>query len=130
MPSGGRRPGAGRKPTAEKYAPKINAAEKKIADRLPGLVDNLLELANGVTVQEIGFDGEPRTFTRPPCFKSNAYLIDRIIGKPINKVEHTGEGGGPIAIEQDFERLRELPADELMRLHSQALGLSEEDRTG
>jgi len=47
MPRGGARAGAGRKRTADKYASKINAAEKRIADRLPQLIDNLLYLANG-----------------------------------------------------------------------------------
>lgn len=47
MPRGGKRPGAGRKPKAEKYAPKINKAEKRIADKLPALVDNLFALADG-----------------------------------------------------------------------------------
>jgi hypothetical protein len=45
--NGGARPGAGRKPKADKYAGAINRAEKKIADKLPQLVDNLLKLANG-----------------------------------------------------------------------------------
>jgi hypothetical protein len=51
---GGRRPGAGRKPRAERFARPIAAAEKKIADRLPELVDNqfLLALGGGERIEE------------------------------------------------------------------------------
>lgn len=44
---GGARPGAGRKPTSELYAPEIAAAKRKCADHLPELLENLLELARG-----------------------------------------------------------------------------------
>lgn len=44
---GGARPGAGRPPKAETYESEIGAANKKIADHLPMLVDNLLKLAAG-----------------------------------------------------------------------------------
>lgn len=47
MTRGGRRPGAGRKAKAEKYARPINAAEKRCADRLPRTIDNLEALADG-----------------------------------------------------------------------------------
>lgn len=44
---GGKRAGAGRKPKAEKFAPQIDRAEKRIADRLPELIDNQFALALG-----------------------------------------------------------------------------------
>src|SRR4051812_13156048 len=47
MPSGGRRPGAGRKPRAEKHAQPVAAAEQRIRDRLPEILDNLFHLADG-----------------------------------------------------------------------------------
>jgi hypothetical protein len=95
---GGARPGAGRKPTREKYASKIAAAEKKIADRLPGIVDSLLELAGGVTVQEIGLDGEARVYTQKPDFKAASYLMDRIMGKPVTAIEAEVSGDGVGAV--------------------------------
>lgn len=85
--TGGRRPGAGRKPKAEKYQTAIAKAEKRIADRLPELIDNLFALADGVTVQEMLPDGSTNVYTRPPDFKANAYLIDRIMGKPTERRE-------------------------------------------
>ncbi len=47
MPRGGARPGAGRKPRAERFARPIAAAEKQIADRLPKIIDQLLLMATG-----------------------------------------------------------------------------------
>lgn len=44
---GGRRPGAGRKPKKTKYELSVTAAEDKIVDHLPQILDNLLKLANG-----------------------------------------------------------------------------------
>ena len=44
---GGARPGAGRKPKAEKYEPEISAAERRIADRLPELLEHEFALATG-----------------------------------------------------------------------------------
>lgn len=93
--TGGRRPGAGRKPKAEKYETAIAKAEKRIVDRLPQLIDNLFALADGVTVQETLPDGTTNVYTRPPCRRSNEYLINRIMGTPTERkeVEHTGDLG-------------------------------------
>lgn len=44
---GGARANAGRKKKAEIYASEIAAAERRIADRLPRVVDNLMLLADG-----------------------------------------------------------------------------------
>jgi len=79
--NGGARPGSGRKAKADKFAGTIARAERKIADRLPSIIDNMFELADGVTVQETDQDGSVRVYTRPPDYKACAYLIDRILGK-------------------------------------------------
>jgi hypothetical protein len=93
---GGRRPGAGRKPKAERFAPKIARAEKRIADRLPELIDNLFVLAQGVRVEMLNPDGEPAVYARPPDYKANSYLIDRILGRPTEAVEVGGPDGRPL----------------------------------
>jgi hypothetical protein len=80
---GGRRPGAGRKPKAERFASKIAAAEKRIADRLPDLVDRLFELADGVTIQKTDSEGGVDIYTQPPNIRALVYLVDRILGKPL-----------------------------------------------
>jgi hypothetical protein len=55
---------------------------------LPGIVDRMLELADGVTVQEPGPDGEPRIYSRPPDRDAAKYLIDRILGRPTERIQH------------------------------------------
>lgn len=96
---GGARPGAGRKPKDEKFKQPIAKAEKKIADKLPWLIDQMMELAEGVVVQEFDREGIPRVYQRPPDFKAIAYLVDRIMGKPTERKEITGADGGAIPLE-------------------------------
>lgn len=96
--TGGARPGAGRPQKREKHAGPIARAEKRIADRLPEVVDRLLELANGVTVQETTPEGEERIYERPPDREAAKYLLDRIMGKPMQRQEHTGADGQALSI--------------------------------
>jgi hypothetical protein len=86
--NGGARPGAGRKPKDEKFKVPIAKAEKKIADKLPWLIDQALELAEGVVVQEWGKDG-PRIYQKPPDINAIKYLVDRIMGKATERRELT-----------------------------------------
>lgn len=97
---GGARPGAGRKRAADKYATAINQAERRIADRLPDLIDKLFELADGVTVMERDAHGREKVYDRPPDFKAASYLVDRVMGKPAQKLEaeHTGKDGEPLTL--------------------------------
>lgn len=116
MPRGGARPGAGPKPSRHKYATAINKAEKRIADRLPELVDLLFKLSKGVSV----FDSkalkalfeaiqqyEPErveriienlkeTYTTVPDRAAIEYLANRIMGKPTEKIE--AEYSGDVAV--------------------------------
>lgn len=101
--SGGKRAGAGRKPKAEKYATAINRAEKRIADRLPELVDRLFELAEGVRVEELSLDGKSNVYQRPPDFKAASYLLDRILGKPTQAVEAEVETDGRLRIVVEYD---------------------------
>lgn len=82
MANGGARPGAGRKRKADLYQAHIRAAEHKILDRLPEIVDWLLTLAEGVRVEETGLTGTPFTYQKPPDRGACEYLMDRIMGKP------------------------------------------------
>lgn len=68
---GGRRPGAGRKPKAEqRQAPPVKAAENKLRDRLPELVDEAIRQA---------LEDHSETQTR--------YCIDRVLGKPAQPID-------------------------------------------
>lgn len=106
MPRGGSRPGAGRKPLREKYERHINQAEKKIADKLPQLVDVLMKQALGqILVQEELEDG-PEIHAVAPDRKAGEYLVNRILGRPTEHHELTGADGGPIEFDDlsDTER--------------------------
>lgn len=105
---GGARPGAGRKPQGIKSLTPVVAAEARIRDRLPSLIDNLFALADGVTVQEETSQGGTRVYTRPPDRQANEYLINRIMGKPIDRKEVSGPEGGPIQMD-----LSKMSDDEL-----------------
>lgn len=85
---GGARPGAGRKPKDEKFKVPIAKAEKKIADKLPWLVDQALELAAGVWVEEPSITGRV-VYQKPPDREAIKYLMDRIMGKPTDRREIT-----------------------------------------
>ncbi len=100
MANGGARPGAGRKPARERYSGAIIKLEKQIVEKLPTILDSLLELAHGVTVKEVGPDGKEKIYTRAPDFKAASYLVDRILGKPVTAIEAevTGEGGGAVLL--------------------------------
>jgi hypothetical protein len=85
---GGLRSGAGRKRKTEKFVTQIQRAEKKIADKLPWVVDKMLELAEGVTVREFG-PGGPIVYQRAPDLGALKYLADRIMGKPTERADVT-----------------------------------------
>lgn len=94
--NGGARPGAGRKPKDEKFKQPIAKAEKKIADRLPWLVDKMMELAEGVHVERLSPTGALVVYQQAPDYRAVAYLLDRIMGKPTDRKEVSGPAGGPI----------------------------------
>lgn len=92
---GGKRPGAGRPRTREKHGGEIAAAEQRIADFLPTLIDKAFELANGVRVEKKTRSGSV-VYKQPPCIKSIMYLVDRLAGKPTQALEHSGPDGEEI----------------------------------
>ena len=97
---GGARPGAGRKPKAERYESQIRKAEKRVADHLPRLIENLIQLADGVMTEEVNIlTGTRGVYTHPPDLRANQYLIDRIMGKPIDRKEFSGPDQGPIPLD-------------------------------
>lgn len=96
---GGARPGAGRKSKAQKFATEIAAAERQITDRLPDIVAAQIDLALGMTVQEVDpKTGGLKVYTRPPDAKAGQYLIDRIAGKPTQRIEAEIETEGEVEV--------------------------------
>lgn len=96
---GGARPGAGRKPKSEKYKADIEFFEDQIRDMLPevfmALKDSAVGLwremvdVNGVPIKQK--DGSPRYYKKAPDVKAAIYLVDRIMGTPVQKNEDVGQ---------------------------------------
>ena len=85
---GGVRAGAGRPPKREVYAANIAEAEALILKELPRLLAKYFELAAGIKVQgKAGRMGEAPVYDRPPDGKVIADLINRVMGKPVERVE-------------------------------------------
>lgn len=102
--TGGARPGAGRKPKAINriiHASPIQLAEGKISERLPWLVDKMLELAEGVYRERTMPDGVTRVvYQERPDRQAITDLLDRIMGKAVqpislvDKVREMAAAGG------------------------------------
>jgi len=91
---GGVRLGAGRPPKREVYAANIAEAEALICKELPKLLAKYFELAVGVKVAgKSGRNGGEVVYDRPPDGKVIADLLNRVMGKPVERVEteNTGE---------------------------------------
>lgn len=82
---GGNRTGAGRPSAQERFAGKVTEAERKIADKLPDLIDAMLVLALGHVAQKIDRNGEVEVYDVPPNFKAIEYLSNRVMGKPADQ---------------------------------------------
>jgi hypothetical protein len=119
---GGPREGSGRKRTRDKFESQINAAEQKIADRLPEILDNLFHLANGgyQRVKEkfelakkrdakgrVIYDDKDEPLMEMVCVErtveiadkdraANVALMERILGKPAQSHE-LDAGDGEVA---------------------------------
>lgn len=100
MALGGDRPGSGRPRKSTLYGGQITEAERRIADRLPSIIDRAFDLADGVLVEEDDPDAPngKRVYRRIPDIKSITYLIDRIMGKPAQALHVSGEDGGAVLI--------------------------------
>ena len=123
--NGGKRPGAGRPRKAVAHATPIAAAERRLCDHLPELIDNMLKLACGgyqvieekferrrparedrglddmLSEMGVGVDEPPademilieRTVkTAHPDRAANQYLIDRVMGKAAQPIQHEYAG--------------------------------------
>ncbi len=111
--NGGARPGAGRKRRAEKFETQIQRAEKKIADKLPMLIDKAIELSEGVLSEEFNLlTMKASVYQKPPDLAAIKYLVDRIMGKPTERKELSGPDGGPIEAKFTDALNTIYPADE------------------
>ena len=97
---GGPRPHAGRKRSSvrELLDAAAVAAERQITDHMPRLIQNMLVLANGVSVEKTDSEGETYVYTQPPDRAANEYLINRVMGKPTDKTEAEVNLSGGVTI--------------------------------
>lgn len=108
--NGGARPGAGRKPKAQVFESLITRADKRIAKNLVRYIENLEQLANGVLVEDTNIiTGDKMVYQRPPDRAANEYLINRIMGKPTERQEHSGINGEPLF--KIYERTNDFDPD-------------------
>jgi len=100
----------------------IAEVEAKIGTKVLALVDRLVELSEGVTVQETDRHGETKIYTRPPDRDATRYLLDRFMGRIAERAEMMPKQEG------DAERTK-LPTPEellhqvvqmLLAMHRQA----------
>ena len=90
---GGVRRGAGRLRKREIYATNIAEAEALICKELPRLIAKYFELAQGVKVAgKSGRGGRETVYERPPDGKVIADLLNRVMGKPVDRVETENVG--------------------------------------
>lgn len=109
---GGARPNSGPKPKVVKVAVShLHAAVDlskcedietivlaKLTEVAPKCIDNLVKLADGIIVKDVNLDGTVDYFETPPDRQANEYLLNRLLGKPTERKEVTGESGQPIAV--------------------------------
>lgn len=80
---------------------KIPEVEARIAENIEPMLQAMLDLALGIHVQVsklIEGEVQTRVYQQPPDYKALAFLIENVIGKVPQRVEMTGDGGGPIKI--------------------------------
>lgn len=110
---GGKRAGAGRKTKeATKLREDFNAATNQtLIGWLPDLLKNLKKLADGGFERvEEKFEADPvvpglmvlverKREVAEPDRAANEYLVNRLLGRPKQAVEHSGPDGAPMAFE-------------------------------
>jgi hypothetical protein len=124
--SGGPRPNSGPKTKRVKFAGPIARAERQIVGKLPDIVGSLLELADGIRVQGMSPDGDAIVYDKPPDREAAKYLLDRIMGKPTERQEQTGETALTIRVQYaDGETYDNADASEAALSSESSVGGSE-----
>lgn len=115
---GGSRPGSGRKRKAQRHEQPILRVESLIVAHLEKSVANLITLADGVPVEDSESD---KVYIKPPDRLANEYLINRILGRPLQALEVSGPDGASVPVD-----LGVLPTNDLRELARIARALAEQ----
>lgn len=67
-------------------------------------MDKLFELSEGVLVETSSGEDEPTVYRTPPDRQALTYLVDRIMGKPPQALEHSGPNGGEMVFTIQIDR--------------------------
>jgi hypothetical protein len=98
----------GRAKRAENYRQKREAAEDLLADALERAAKVLVEAMEAqATVYAKDGDTYVETDHRIRVQAADK-VLDRIVGKARQTIEHTGEGGGPVVVEHEVDVERAL----------------------
>ena len=89
--------------------------EETIKGRLPGLLQSMFDLAEGVQIQEVKQDPRSnewveRVYTRAPDRLAAQFLIENVIGKVPTRVEMTGKDGETLNVMPWAPRLQMIEA--------------------
>ena len=92
MPSGGARPGSGRKKRAVKFASLKTVTDAELESIVRDEVPSALrELVRGHYKSETGRDGEERVYRVSPNVQAIIAVLDRALGKVTDKHEFSGD---------------------------------------
>lgn len=82
----------------------IRVAEKKILDRLPWIVDKLIELVEGIHEEKMMGENAVIVYKRPPDRQAAEYLLDRVMGKatqPVDVMQYVQEIAAEYGVEPE-----------------------------
>lgn len=81
---------------------------KRIGSRGKWLVDKLFELIEGVSIVEKNGPQGIRHYTVPPNLNAIIYALDRVLGKPVTKVESHEVKKGIMVVENIIRNLADV----------------------
>ena len=90
--------------------------EEAIKANLPGLLQAMFDLAEGVQIKEMKRDPDSqewheRTYIKPPDRLAAQFLIENVIGKVPTRVEMTGKDGESLTVMPWAPRLKMIEAE-------------------
>lgn len=90
--------------------------EQAIRAELPNLITAMLDLAKGVYAHEerrVGDEWVDRCYREKPDRLALTFLIENVIGKVPNRIEMTGDKGGPLKVVPWMPKLDAIEDDVL-----------------
>jgi hypothetical protein len=111
------------KPAGKRIRPPVPpsiATDSSITEKLPQLVESLMQLAIGVTIEKETQQGK-QVYALPPNRLAAEYLINRVLGKPTERTQSSNTESFD-EMDSELKELRKLTTDELVELHRKTIG--------